>query len=61
MLKKENKQATTSATSTENNEEDTIRNDNLLNLLQVKDTQVSFLYVCDSKNFYLTFFTFIVA
>ena len=47
MFKKEGSQATTSATSTENNEEDTIRNDNLLNLLQVKDTQVSFLFVSD--------------
>ena len=43
MFKKESSQATTSATSIKNNEEDTIRNDNLLNLLQVKDTQVSFV------------------
>ena len=51
MFKKQSNQATTSATSIENKEEDTIKNDNLLNLLQVKDTQVSFLLFLTRKTF----------
>ena len=43
MFKKENNELP--STSSENNNEAATDNDNLLNLLQVKDTQVSIVFI----------------